>query len=219
MLLAVSLAQMSLVRFFSGDLDSARSLAEEARAKELPGAFAGLSVAALLRIAAYSGDREKVSELLNQMESHFPIPGRANTIGAWSLMMGAVESLAMVAESGRAAKLYPLARELLESGAVCISFVCRFPQTIAGIAAGAAGEWEAAEQHFQVAQQQAGHMPHFLEQAEVRRFHSMMLLRRGLPGDRERAREMLVRAVESYDRIAMPRHRELARAMLAKAER
>jgi hypothetical protein len=60
-------------------------------------------------------------------------------------------------------------------------------------------------------------LPHRLEEAEVLRFHANMLLQRNLAGDRERARNMLARAAESYDRMAMPRHLELARTMLEKA--
>ena len=60
-------------------------------------------------------------------------------------------------------------------------------------------------------------LPHKLEQAEVLRFHANMLLQRNLAGDRERARNMLARAAESYDGMAMPRHVELARTALEKA--
>jgi tetratricopeptide (TPR) repeat protein len=215
--LAQSLAQMSQVRFFAGDWDPAWSIAEEARATERPGAFAGLGAAMMLRLAAYSGDRGRVLELVDQTQLQLPLPGHVNTIGAWSLLTGTVEALAIIGERRRAAELYPQVRELLGCGAAWMSFGCRFPETIAAIAASAAGEWDAAERHFEITLRQAIQVPHRLEEAEVRRFHAAMLLERNPAGDRERAREMLVRAVESYERIAMPRHLELARAMLAQA--
>ena len=59
-------------------------------------------------------------------------------------------------------------------------------------------------------------LPHKLEEAEVLRFHANMLSQRNLAGDRERARNMLIRAAESYNKMAMPRHVELARTMLEK---
>jgi tetratricopeptide (TPR) repeat protein len=217
LLLSQSLTQMSLVSFFSGNWDSARSIADEAHAAELPGVFRSLSVAMLLRLAAYSGDRDRVLELVEETQSQLPLPGRANTIGAWSLLMGMVESLAMVGERGRAGELYPRVRELLGCGAVCILFACRFVQTIAGIAAAAANDWDAAEQHFGVGLRQAMELPHRLEEAELRRFHAMMLLWRDMTGDRTRAHEMLVLAVESYKRIGMSRHLKLARGLLAEA--
>jgi tetratricopeptide (TPR) repeat protein len=91
---------------------------------------------------------------------------------------------------------------------------CRFTQTIAGIAAAAARYWEAAEEHFQIAMQQAESYPYLLEQAEIRRFYSMMLIDRAAVGDREKARTLLREALESYTQIGMPRHIEMTRALL-----
>jgi hypothetical protein len=82
------------------------------------------------------------------------------------------------------------------------------------IAAAAAHQWEAAEDHFQTALQQAEALPHRLEQAEIRRFNAMMLMDRAAPGDRERARRMLTDAQETYTRIGMRRHSEIAQALL-----
>ena len=65
----------------------------------------------------------------------------------------------MIGERGRTAELYPLVRELLESGVKCTALEIRFPETVAGIAAGAAGDWERAEQHFLAARKQALELP------------------------------------------------------------
>jgi hypothetical protein len=46
-----------------------------------------------------------------------------------------------------------------------------------------------------------------------------MLLERDSAGDRERACEMLAAALETYAGIAMPRHCDLARGLLAQAAR
>jgi hypothetical protein len=46
----------------------------------------------------------------------------------------------------------------------------RSTQTIAGVAAAAARQWKAAEDHFQTALQQAESFPNRLERAEIRRF-------------------------------------------------
>jgi hypothetical protein len=53
-----------------------------------------------------------------------------------------------------------------------------FARTVAGIAVVAARQWEAAEEHFQIALQQAEVLPNVLEQKEIRRFHAMMLIDR-----------------------------------------
>jgi hypothetical protein len=92
----------------------------------------------------------------------------------------------------------------------------RFPQTIAGIAAAAAHNWDAAEGHFQTAMLQAESFPNVLEQADIRRFRAMMLIDRAAQGDREGARALLNDALQSYHRIKMPGHVELTRALLDK---
>jgi tetratricopeptide (TPR) repeat protein len=92
--------------------------------------------------------------------------------------------------------------------------ISRFAQTIAGVAAAAARKWEAAEDHFQIAMQQAESFPDSLEQAEIRRFHAMMLIDRAGRGDREKARKLLSEALESYTRIGMPRHIDMAQSIL-----
>jgi len=211
--IAQSLAQMSLVEFLAGNWDSARSLAEEACNREVQRTFVGVGPSMLLRLAGYSGQRDRTLELADETRARLPIPQMANTIGAWLLLIGTVEGLAIVGERGRAAELYPLVRELLESGVKCMYSEIRFPETVAGIAAGAAGDWERAEEHFLAARKQALELPHRLEEAEVRRFHAMMLIDRAASGDRERARRLLGEALAIYTRVGMPRHVELTRKL------
>jgi hypothetical protein len=126
-----------------------------------------------------------------------------------------IEGLVMLGEQSRVAQLYPLARELIgATGAVVFWPNSRFMHAIAGVAAAAARQWEAAEEHFQVAMQQAESFPYRLEQAEIRRFHAMMLMDRAAPGDREKAQTLVREALESYTQIGMPRHIGIARALL-----
>jgi hypothetical protein len=87
-------------------------------------------------------------------------------------------------------------------------------RTVAGIGAAAAHEWGPAEDHFRIAMQQAESFPHRLEQAEIRRFHAMMLIDRAAPGDRKTARTLLSEALETYTKIAMPRHIEMTQTLL-----
>jgi len=82
--------------------------------------------------------------------------------------------------------------------------VCRFTHTVAGMAAAAGRQWEAAEDHFRIALQRAESFPQRLEQAEIRRFYAMMLLDRAAPNDREKARTLLGESLESYQRIGGP---------------
>ena len=125
-----------------------------------------------------------------------------------------IEGLVMLGEHSQAGQLYPLVRELIGTGAVVLWPIFRFTHTIAGVAAAAARQWEAAEEHFQIAMQQAESFPDRLEQAEIRRFHAMMLMDRAAPGDREKAQTLLSEALESYTHIGMPRHIEMTQALL-----
>ena len=92
----------------------------------------------------------------------------------------------------------------------------RLTQTIASVAAAAVREWEAAEEHFQMAMQQVESLPFRLEQAETRRFDAVMLMDRATPGDREKAQPLLSEALETYQRIGMPRHVDLTQTLLAR---
>ena len=125
-----------------------------------------------------------------------------------------IEGLVMLGEQSQAGQFYPLVRELIDTGAVVLWPIFRFTQTIAGIAAAAAHQWEAAEEHFQTAMQQAESFPDLLEQAEIRRFHAMMLIDRAAPGDYQAAQGMLGEALSSYVKMGMPRHSELVRTLL-----
>ena len=119
----------------------------------------------------------------------------------------------MLGEQAQAGELYPLVRDMIDTGAVVVWPIPRYTQTIAGLAAAGAHQWEAAEKHFQVAKRQTDFFPDRLEQAEIHRFHAMMLRNRASRGDREKARTLLAEALETYTRIGMPRHIEIAQAL------
>lgn len=96
--------------------------------------------------------------------------------------------------------------------------IFRLTHTIAGVAAAAAREWETAEDRFQIALQQAVSYPDRLEQAEIRRFHAMMLIDRATKGDREIAKTLLAKALETYTRVGMPRHIEMTQTILGRCQ-
>ncbi len=60
----------------------------------------------------------------------------------------------------------------------------------------------------------AHELPHKIEQPEVRRWYARMLIDRDAPGDRDKARELLTEAVAMYHKIGMPKHVEMAEALL-----
>jgi tetratricopeptide (TPR) repeat protein len=152
--------------------------------------------------------------ILHENRALLALSGQQNIRGSWWMLALVIEGLVMLGEHSQAGQLYPLALELIGTRTVTLWPVFRFTQTIAGVAAAAARQWEAAEEHFQMAMQQAESFPYRLEQAEIRRFHAMMLKDRAAPGDREKAKTLLNEALETYTQIGMPRHIGIARALL-----
>ncbi len=206
--------QLSLVDFFRGNWESALLHAQESFRLEVESSILGSGVGTLFRQMAYAGDRAGALAILDQKRERLPSSGQPNTSGSWSMLALAIEGLVILGENSQAGQLYPLARELVDTGAVVLWPIFRFTHTVAGMAAAAARQWEAAEDHFQTALKQAESVPHRLEQAEIRRFQAMMLIDRAAPGDRQEARRLLGKARETYAQIGMPRHIEMTDTLL-----
>ena len=209
--------QLSLVDFFRGNWATALLHAQascQLEVERVESSTRGLGVGTLFRQMAYAGDRAGAFGILEGNLALLPVIGHQNIRGSWWMLALVIEGLVALGEQSKAAPFYPLARELIGTGAVVLWPVLRFTQTIAGVAAAAARHWEAAEEHFQIAMQQAESYPHLLEQAEIRRFRAMMLIDRAAPGDREKAQALLGEALETYTQIGMPRHIEMTRALL-----
>jgi hypothetical protein len=132
------------------------------------------------------------------------------------LLIAAIEGMYVLGERERAAMLYRDVDELINTGTIFVQILSRFPRTVAGISAAAARDWNMAEEHFRIGLEQAEAFPNQLEQAEIRRFHAMMLIDRAATGDREKAQTLLGEALESYAQIGMPRHVEITQTLLAR---
>ena len=207
-------AQLSFVNFFRGDWSTALWRAQASYTTPEDTFIRGFGAGTFFRQMAYAGDRDGALAILEQKRDWLPRRGQPNTMGSWWMLALVTEGLVVLGEKQRAARLYPLLCELADTGAVVLWPIFRFTQTVLGIAAAAAGRWEAAKTHFQTALRQAETIPHLLEQAEIHRFHAMMLKDRGAPGDRARAHTLLAQALESYQRMGMSRHIDLAQALL-----
>jgi hypothetical protein len=212
----MSAAQLSTAEFLSGKWDQALRHAESAWSPEAPHHVQAMIIAVRFRPLAYSGDREVALALMNSHREMVGRAGKTNIYGSWMLLLAAIEGLFVLGEREQAAALYPVVRELIDTGTVCIQILSRFPRTVAGISAAAARNWNVAEEHFRIGLEQAEAFPNQLEQTEIRRFHAMMLLDRGTRGDRREARKLLNETLESYTRIGMRRHVELTLDLLSK---
>ena len=213
----ISEAELSLVDLYRGDWAEALSHAQASCRSEPGSSSEGVGAGTLFRQMAYAGDRTGALASFDENRKWMPREGQKNPRGSWSMLALVIEGFAMLGERLRAAELYPLARELISTGAVALWPISRLTQTVAGIAAAAAHEWKAAEDHFKTALQQAESFPNRLEQAEIHRFHAVMLIDRAGAGDRETARKLLSEALETYTHIGMPRHIEMARTLLDRA--
>jgi tetratricopeptide (TPR) repeat protein len=206
--------ELNLVDFLRGNWASALQHAQASCRLEAETSSRGIGVGTFFRQMAYDGDRAGASAILQEKRGWLPRSGQQNTMGSWLMLALVIEGLVILGEHSQAQELYPLARELVDTGAVALWPIFRFTHTVAGMAAAAAHQWKAAEDHFQTALQQAESVPHRLEQAEIRRFHAMMLINRAARGDREKARRLLGEARETYQQIGMRRHSEVTRTLL-----
>ena len=206
--------QLSQAAFFRGDVKSALSHARAACRPEAGSSVEGFGIGTLFRQMAYTGDRKGAFAILDEKRKLLPVSGQPNTRGSWFMLALVIEGLFILGERLQAQEFYQLVGELLDTGAVALWPIFRFTDTIVGIAAAAARQWRAAEDHFGIALRRAEAFPQCLEQAEIRRLHAMMLMDRAAPGDRDKARTLLNGALNSYTQIGMPRHIEMTRALL-----
>jgi tetratricopeptide (TPR) repeat protein len=212
----LSEVQLSLIDHIRGDWASALSHAKAACGPKPSTSIRGFGEGTLFRQMTYAGDRDGALAIFNERRECLPVPGQKNVRGSWWMLALVVEGLFLIGERSQAGQLYPLVREMIATGTVTLWSLARFTQTIAGIAAASAGQYENAEEHFRIAMQQAESFPDQLEQAEIRRFHAMMLIDRAAGDDREKARKLLGEATDTYRSIGMPRHIEMTRALLDK---
>jgi tetratricopeptide (TPR) repeat protein len=221
--LSVSYTMLGLADFRRGRWQEALEKFQEAVRLETAGFWASGDWAFLFLGKAHAGDRDAALAMLEERRDNLPRPSQANTNGAWTMLFGVVEGLAVLDERDEAAKLYPLVLEAIDTGALLRLWAYGLLQTVAGMAAAAGRQWEKAEEHYQTALRQAHELPVVIEQPEVRRWYARMLIDRDAPGDpstgsardRDRARELLTEAIAMYRRIGMPKHVGMAQALLS----
>jgi hypothetical protein len=156
---ALSGVQQSLVDFFRGNWAGALSHAQVCVGPEPGRSIEGFGVGTLFRQMAYAGDRNGAFAILDKRRAWLPLSGQPNTRGSWLMLALVIEGLVMLGEHSQAGQFYPLVNELVGTGAVAFLPICRFTHTVAGIAAAAPRQWEAAEDHFQIALHQAESFP------------------------------------------------------------
>jgi len=231
-----SYSYVGLAHVWRGRFQEAVESFREAARLEPPGFLAGLEWGYFFLGKSYGGGRQEALAMLGEKRGHLPRLGRANTWGAWTMLLAVVEGLAILGESREAGEIYPLVLAAIDTGAVVRWPTYGLLQTVAGMAAAAGGQWEKAEEHYETALRQAHALPVVIAQPEVRRWYARMLIDRARsehpeparPSDRrvegrpsrssgadlEKARQLLTEAIAMYRQIGMPKHQEMAEALL-----
>jgi len=215
--ISYSYTLLGLVHFWRGHWQEASESFREALKLEPPGFYAGGDWTALFLWTIYAGDKDSALAMLEERRNNLPRSGQANTSGPWEMLFRVVEGLTVLGERDEAAKLYPLVLEAIDTGALVRSWTFGVLQTVAGMAAAAGRQWAKAEEHYRTALRQAHELPVVIEQPEVRRWYARMLIDRDAPGDRDKARELLTEAIAMYGQIGMPKHVEMAEALLGQS--
>jgi hypothetical protein len=148
--------------------------------------------------------RDTCRQLLTDRRALLPRSGEVPAIGPLMALYGAAQGCVVAGLDDDAAALYPVVAEQLGRLPVANVFDLTLAERVAGMTAAAAREWDAAEQHFERALHQANEWPNRLEIPQVRHWYAVMLLDRGRPDDRPRARSMLAEARDDYRRLGMP---------------
>jgi tetratricopeptide (TPR) repeat protein len=199
---------MGMSRFWKGEWDEAIPPLKSATSPRPWGALWGFFFMA----KAYLGDSDAL-ELYEHVEANLPKDGVQTWFFRWGNLFGAIEGLTVLGKKELAFGLYPLAVQLIETGAVVNYITTDLPQKAAGMAASAGRRWDVAHEHFRAALEHADRVPHRLQQAEVRRWYARSLLDRNAVGDREKAEALIEGAITRYREIGMSRHAELAREL------
>ena len=211
-LMSVGHTRVGLAMFWAGRWEEALAEFEEAARLEVRGA-AGGHLGRLFLMHAYLGDRARALELIDRARPEFPVRGHPNSATRWGLAAAAVEAFSVLGATDEAAALYDTLVELAATGSLMRSWDYRLLDTLCGISAACAGDWERAEEHYRDALQRANELPMRLEGIDAHRFYARMLHSRGAAGDREKARAMVAHAIDGYEALGMPRHVLLARSV------
>jgi predicted ATPase/serine/threonine protein kinase len=209
----VSSIALRVLEFLRGNFAEAEGWLRERTEIEERTFWSGYRDACLFAFGAEWGTKADFKGWTNRCWK-LPLMGQANPLGAWLALERSVIGLAWLGRREEAAALRPLTEELLLTGAWAGPDLSPF-RTAAGIAAGFAGDWSAAEQHHLTAIEQTDTAPYRVSQPTAREWYASMLLDRNGNGDAAKARDLLSEALAMYESMGMPFHANRTSARLA----
>jgi tetratricopeptide (TPR) repeat protein len=196
---------LGLAAHWRGDWETAERELRLADELEAPGAIGGQSAAHLALHLARAGRGDEAAELFEVRRPTLPAAGRPSSIGAWNMLLGFVEALALAGRRDQVAALRPLVEEALAMDD-WIAFDGRLVVTRAAIAATAARDFEAAERHLAAAQATAEALGNRIEQVDLGFWRARMLADRDGPGDREAAAVLAAEVAAGYRDLGLGHH-------------
>ena len=129
--------------------------------------------------------------------------------------MLSVPGLMLAGDVVRCGALYPSCVSYLGTGVISDwSIVPGNPQTVAGIAAHAAGLHDRARDHFETAIRQADELPHRLLQPTARYWYGRLLVDDPHPAEQARGRAMIEAAATDFRSLEMVTYANLAERFL-----
>ena len=194
---------LSLVELLRGHGAAAIAHGEKAEALAAPTTMRGLEWAMHFESRAWAGQRDEALALFERGRADLPRVGEPAGWGPWIMLVSAVEGLVALGERQEAAALYPAVLHCLDRTGVVDAYPndCKLVERVAGLAAAAGSNWDAAEAHYTTALRQAAELPHLPEQAGTRRCYAAMLLERNAPGDEQQAEQLLAEADDLARRL------------------
>ena len=206
----------AVARFWSGDWELARAIADEANVKPIEGTMAGMEPAVRLLLLAYAGDPETRFRM-DALQSRVCVAGKENQLGAWYAGMATLQAAALLGMRERCAGLYDCAVQLMQAGSHIV-WDLGLAEKHAAIAAAAGGHWDRAERHFDGAARHAEAIGDRLDSAELLRWRAQALLWRDGSEDRAAAATLATAACDAYEAIGMKRHVGVAGKLLSACE-
>jgi tetratricopeptide (TPR) repeat protein/predicted Ser/Thr protein kinase len=206
---------MATARLHLGDTEHALAQLANAVAEHQPSlVHKGIAEAMLFSGTALVGGVEAARALFRDVEPLLPAVGKRNTVGAWLALDASVPGLVLADDVVRCGALYPSCVGYLATGVLGELIVPGNPQTVAGIAAHAAGLRDRARDHFETAIRQADTLPHRLLQPTARYWYGRLLVDDPHPAEQARGRAMIEAAATDFRSLEMVTYANLAEQFL-----
>ena len=214
--LPITRLRMAVAHLHLGDADHA--LAQMANVGAEPGSLhvKGLARAMLFSSTALVGRVEDARTLFGDVEPWLPTVDKRNPGNSWSVLDVSVPGLMLAGDVVRCGELYPSCVTYLSTGVMInySSILPGNPETVAGIAAHAAGLHQRARDHFEAAIRQADELPLRLLQPTARYWYGRLLVEDPHPAEQARGRALIEAAATDFRSLEMVTYASLAEQFL-----